>query len=154
MKVDPETLGRMPPRELLETVAPYSLWEEAVAQAVRSPHKRHRTGAILFDQMKIIGRGCAHDSYGTAVRSIHAEIEAIKPRIWKPFAERPSCLIVTLTRVGNFASVSRPCTGCARALLNCEIKNVIFAERANDDSWAVRCEPPINLLNGKLTRYT
>ena len=150
MRISDDILGRMPPTELLETVAPIPIWWAAMAQALRSPNRRHRTGAVIFEDGKVLAKGTAYPVEDLKVRSVHAERDAIA--YWQD-KNHGECLIVTLTRVGNFAQVSRPCIGCADALDQRGIEWVVFAEKANDGSWVVRREPPCDLLNGKPTRY-
>lgn len=123
-----------------------------MAQALRSPNKRHRTGAVIFGvDERVLSKGTAYPVEALAIRSIHAERDALSRWQDKNYG---TCLIVTLTKVGNFAQVSRPCFSCADALDQRGLNWVIFAEKANDGSWAVRREPPCDLLlDGKPTRY-
>lgn len=133
-----------------------SIWYKAISRASGCTHKRHRTGCVIFDSNNhISAAGTAHPTEGDyAIRSIHAERDALRKFRG---GDNHSILVVTLTKVGNFASVSRPCTDCATTLCEFpEITKVIYAERANDDSWVVRKEHPINLLTLPLceTRYS
>jgi deoxycytidylate deaminase len=135
-----------PPDKLLESVAPMNMWYRSISRAASCTHKRHRTGCIIFDNKtgKVLASGTAHPADGYAIRSIHAERDALR----KVSSEggSHSLLIVTLTKTGNFAQVSRPCTHCTEAILQCpEIDNIIYAERTNDGTWAVRDERPQNL---------
>lgn len=111
------------------------VWNEAVKQAMRSPHNRHRTGAVIFNHRGIRAKGCSYKHNGSlAVNSIHAERHALS-HISKDFY-LGQCLIVTLTKVDNFANCSRPCRDCALALTG-RMCGVIYAERTNDGGWAI-----------------
>jgi cytidine deaminase len=149
-----EHKGSIPPRELLESVAPGALWDAAIKQATRSPHQRFRTGAVLFDpdDYLIVGRGCSHD--GTApveTLSIHAERHALM-RMGPIHAEGMDCMIVTLTRNNNFTQVSKPCASCASFMTAYGVRHCVFAERANDGSWSVLRTPVGLLRNLKVPR--
>jgi len=111
---------------------------------------------IASRRQPIKAAGCSHKHNGSLkVNSIHAERHALSNF---PFDLRMSvyhvAIIVTLTRVDNFANCSRPCYDCALALQKQGI-NVIYAERTNDGGWAIR-EVPFDLLTEgylKATRY-
>jgi cytidine deaminase len=126
------------------------LWDAACRQAMRSTFKRHRTGAIIDWENGHIGRGCSYKHDGSLrVNSIHAERAATMP----PFLYG-RCIVVTLTRVGNFANCSRPCYDCAKTLQKYMLK-VVYAERTNNGGWAIR-EVPFDLLTEgylKPTKY-
>lgn len=152
-----EPKGSVPPRELLEAVAPIALWDAAVKQATRSTHSRHRTGAIIYDpdDSSVVGRGCSHYDAVPRMdtRSVHAERHAL----WDlpPEGEYPwtyGCIIVTLTRTNNFARVSKPCASCASILRLYDIDHCIYAERTNDGSWGVQRLPVHLLTNCKTPR--
>src|SRR5687768_16926246 len=105
---------------LLKQFAPLIIWREAEAQALRSPHRQHKTGAVIFQGMgtksEIHSTGCAHPhDGGRVVRSIHAEQHAIS-RLPPVRYGGAICLIVTLTRSNHYATNSRPCKGCANSL--------------------------------------
>lgn len=144
-----------PTDDLLEQYAPLVIWRAAEKQARRSPHKRHRTGCVIYygmgsDKPNIYSTGTAHPhSGGHHAFSIHAEMHAIS-RL-PPSHGGAVCLLVTLTKAGNYASMSRPCEQCAN-LLQRYVWGVIYAEMTNDGNWAIRREPVENLLNGYLTR--
>ena len=143
-----------PSDTLLAQYAPLEIWKAAENQAARSPHKQHKTGAIIYSGSSyrsrddIYSTGCAHPHDGGKVsRSTHAEQHAI--------SRLPNncgysiCLIVTLTRNNHYATCSRPCKGCAESLCkHCCI--VIYAEKCTDGSWAIRSESPTRLLRGFL----
>lgn len=145
-----------PTTEQLGAIIPVEIWDLAIKQASRSDHKRHRTGCVIFHRDKILSRGCSHThNGGMKIRSIHAEMDAIKncpPSETKSIYYR--AVIVTLTRVGNFASISKPCTGCAH-LLSTRVITVTYAERNNDGSWRIETRTPYELLDDQLssTRY-
>jgi deoxycytidylate deaminase len=143
-----------PAQELLQQAAPLHLWELAHKQAQRSPHKRHRTGAVIYYGMgndrlpTIYSKGCAHPhGGGRRSFSVHAEMDAIARLHGN--SGGAVCLVVTLTKGGNFAHSSRPCHNCAK-LLEKYVWGVIYAERANDGSWAIRRDSPEDLLRGYL----
>lgn len=145
-----------PPDELLREYAPLEYWAEAVLQAERSPHNRHRTGCIIANKSSIKAKGCSHKHDGSLkVYSIHAERHALSQT--GPFGYvgvGHSAVIVTLTRVGNFANCSRPCHDCAIALQHRGL-SVTYAERTNDGGWAIRYVPFDQLTHGYLkpTKY-
>lgn len=124
-----------PSDEHLSQYAPLEIWEEAVKQALRSPHMRHRTGAVIYNHRGIRAKGCSYKHNGSLrVNSIHAERHALS-HLPKDYY-LGVCLIVTLTRVNNFANCSRPCSDCAHALMD-RMCGVIYAERTNDGGWAI-----------------
>jgi pyrimidine deaminase RibD-like protein len=139
---------------LLEQYGELVWWEEAVKQAQRCTFKRHRTGVVIVDKRGTLrARGCSHKRDGYKANSMHAEQHAIGN-----FYDGPSlkcyCIIVTLTKVSNFASCSRPCYDCAYSLQNNGL-DVIYAERTNNGGWAIR-EVPFDLLTEgylKPTKY-
>lgn len=149
-----DSIKGRPSDDLLKQYAPLEDWEEAVKQAKRSTFKRHRTGAVIIDYRGTLrGRGCSHKRDGYKANSMHAEQHAISS-----FHDAPSikcfCIVVTLTRVDNFASCSRPCYDCAYSLQNNGL-HVIYAEQTNDGGWAIRDTPFDRLTDGYLkpTRY-
>jgi cytidine deaminase len=121
---------------------------------MRSPHSRHRTGCVIFTSAggyMHFSCGCSHKHNGSLkVNSIHAERHAL--RGYRGNYGR--ALIVTLTRVNNFANCSRPCHDCALALQERMI-SVTYAERTNTEEWAIRNVPFDLLTEGYLkpTRY-
>lgn len=142
-----------PSEELLEQFAPLDIWREAEKQAARSPHKQHKTGAIIYYGMnkkhpEIYSTGCAHPHDGGRVaRSTHAEQHAIS-RLQNSYGGAV-CLVVTLTRNGHYATSSRPCAGCAKSLEKfCWA--VVYAELCNDGSWSVNRISTKTLLHGYL----
>jgi hypothetical protein len=70
------------------------------------------------------------------------------------YAGYATAIVVTLTKVNNFANNSRPCADCARALQAKGI-SVTYAERTNDGGWAIRYVPFDLLTEGYLkpTKY-
>lgn len=147
---------RRPTDEQLAAAAPMEIWEQAIAQAKRSPHKRHRTGAVIYAGMgsgagEVYSTGCSHThDGGLKVRSMHAEHHAIT-RL-PPMHGGSVCVIVTLTRSGNFAKVSKPCSTCSK-LLSKHVWGVVYAEQANDGSWMVFRHSPDTLKDCCETRY-
>jgi deoxycytidylate deaminase len=148
-------------RELNDAL-PIKLWHLAEFHAKRSTHRKHKTGAIIFDsdggnfleRPKILAAGCAHaHNGGMAIHSIHAEQHAISRWPKSQRVEGCVCLIVTLTRNGNFASISKPCANCA-SLLAQVVREVIYAERTNDGSWLIRSENPRDIQNLCRTKST
>lgn len=143
---------------MLECYAPLNIWREAERQATRSPHKQHKTGAVIFygmggaKQGEIYSTGCSHPhDGGRKSRSTHAEQHAIS-RL-PPAHGGAVCMIVTLTRSGHYATCSRPCQGCAESLKKfCWA--VIYVERCNDGTWAIRRESITQLLSGYRLRPT
>lgn len=149
-----EAIRIRPSDELLKQHSDINWWEEAVKQAQRSTFKRHKTGAVVIDQRgNARATGCSHKRDGYAVNSIHAEQHAIS-NLYDTSYRRQACLIVTLTRVGNFANCSRPCYDCAYALQHNGI-DAMYAERTNDGGWAIRYVPFDVLTVGYLkpTKY-
>lgn len=147
-----------PPDELLQRAAPLAIWRKAERQALRSPHTRWRTGAVIYygmgdrNQAQVYSQGCAHPhDGGRRVRSIHAEAHAVSrlPRL----AGGAVVVIVTLTKCGHYATVSKPCQGCAELLRKC-VWGVIYAERTNAGTWVVRNESPEDLLGGRTLHPT
>ena len=130
------------PDEILLAAAPASIWEAAIKQAERSSHKRFRTGAVIYYGMgrhadvTIYSQGTSHfHNGGENIRSIHAELHAIRqlPRSYGG----AKCIVVTLTKSGNFAQNSRPCHDCAMRL-NKHVWSVLYPERCNDGNWVVQ----------------
>ena len=143
-----------PPRDLLEQYAPGHIWDLAEKQALRSPHRRHKVGAVIFygmggsDAPKVYSKGCSHShAGGLSVNSIHAERDAISKM--HGTCGGAVCLIVTLSRKDRWAGSSRPCEECAKALKP-RVWGVIYAERTNDREWAVRSDSPERLMYGFL----
>jgi deoxycytidylate deaminase len=141
-----------PTDALLAEYAPLSVWREAESQAARSPFKRQKTGAVIFNnvgrKLDIMSTGCSHPhDGGRKVRSIHAEQHAIARLNYVKWGH--TCLIVTITAGENYANCSRPCEWCARAIKS--VCNwVVYAERCNDGSWAIRREDCDKLVKGFL----
>jgi len=135
-------MKNIPSTSLLTEYAPMSIWDEAIKQAMRSTHKRHRTGAVVFKSDKkceILAKGCAHKhDGGMAIASVHAEHHALLS-LPKDHHNADTICIVTLTRTGNFATSSRPCISCSRQLLGV-VESVIYCEFSNDGSWIVNNE--------------
>ena len=153
-------MNKTPTNELLQTFAPMWVWKEVIKQAQRSPQKRHKTGAVIFNKPRnpnLLSVGTAHPhNGGHKVASIHAEADAIS-RVHKNAPVYDAvCVVVTLTRDGHFAMSSRPCEGCAAQLKAKGLWRVVWCEKANDGSWAVNSESPEQLLEGTLikTKYT
>lgn len=139
----------------LERQAPAKMWHAAEKQALRSPHKRHRTGCVIYNSISegILRGGTAHThNGGLAVRSVHAEADALT-HIGNTVAPLHA-VIVTLTQAGNYASTSKPCLGCCKLLAG-RVAWVVFAERDNAGGWNVMRLTPKELLRGQLslTRY-
>src|SRR3954462_10019469 len=113
-----DSIKNRPSDDLLKQYAPLEDWEEAIKQAKRSTFKRHRTGAVIIDSRGTIrGKGCSHKRDGFRANSVHAEQHAIGSFYYKQYGALPSfCIVVTLTKVDNFASCSRPCHDCAISL--------------------------------------
>lgn len=150
-----------PTDKQLTKIAPMSLWVKATKQAFRSDHKRHRTGCVIYDlndTSLTLTEGCAHTHDGSRrARSVHAEVDALDRWLYFDNMEgriKPSAVVVTLTKTGNFASSSKPCVECARRLLRSDVHYVTFAERANDGSWQIVSLPPDELSDLKQTRYS
>lgn len=142
-----------PPDQMLSQHAPLNIWKEAERQAARSPHRQHKTGAVIFYGMDkkhadIYSTGCAHPhDGGRKARSIHAEQHAIS-RLPNEYGGAV-CLIVTLTKNGHYATCSRPCKGCTDSLSKF-CWSVVYAEKCNDGSWAVRKSSIDELMRGYL----
>lgn len=142
-----------PSDELLAQYAPLEIWRTAEAQAIRSPHKTHCTGAVIYygmdkNRADIYSTGCAHPHDGGRIsRSTHAEQHAIS-RLRHGYGGAV-CLVVTLTRNGHYATCSRPCEGCAKSLSK-HCWGVVYTEKCNDGSWAVRRTSIEELLRGYL----
>ena len=140
------------PYSIMNKACPLELWTEAIKQAKRSDHKRHRTGCVIYrrSDFKVITRGCSHThNGGLKVRSVHAEMDALSKLKGFPMFD---ALVVTLTRVDRFAKVSKPCVDCAKHLgYYCRL--VTFCEQANDGSWTVIQTEPSLLTGLSETRY-
>ena len=141
-------MKNIPNTSLLAEYAPMSIWDETTKQAMRSTHRRHRTGAVIFKKGKkaeVLSKGCAHKhDGGMAIASVHAEHHALNsiPRDIEP----ATICIVTLTRTGNYARNSRPCISCSRQLLGI-VDDVIYCEMDNTGSWIVNCETIQSLID-------
>jgi cytidine deaminase len=148
-----DSIKNRPPDELLRRYKPLPFWEEAVKQAMRSNHARHRTGAVIDYDNGAIAKGCSYKHHGgLRVNSFHAERHALTIQHLPP--THGKCIVVTLTKANNFAACSRPCYDCAHALQK-RMVGVIYAEQTNDGGWAIR-EVPFDLLTEgylKPTRY-
>jgi len=142
-----------PPDELLSMHAPLHIWRMAEKEAARSPHYRFKTGCVIYYGMgngniRTYSTGTAHPHSGSRrTYSIHAEMHAVS-RL-PPEHGGAVCLLVTLTKSGNYATNSRPCVNCATLLLK-HTWGCVYAEMANDGSWAIRRESTENLLKGFL----
>lgn len=139
---------------MLARYTPLKFWDIAVKNAQRSPHNRHKTGCVILtgnSGFAHFSAGCSHKhNGGLKVNSIHAERHALRYY----HSTGGVAVIVTLTRVNNFANCSRPCYDCAVALQERMIA-VCYAERTNDGGWAIR-EVPFDLLTEgylKPTKY-
>jgi pyrimidine deaminase RibD-like protein len=142
-----------PSDELLKKFAPLKFWDIAVKQAQRSPHNRHKTGCVITNAgfFTEFSTGCSHKhNGGLKINSIHAERHALR----NYHNISGLAIIVTLTRVNNFANCSRPCYDCAIALQE-RMYSVCYAERTNDGGWAIRYVPFDLLTEGYLkpTKY-
>lgn len=150
-----EDIRIRPDKKLLEQYGGGLVWwEEAIKQAQRSTFQRHRTGAVIVDYRGTLrAKGCAHKRDGFAANSMHAEQHAIS-NFHDGASLKCVCIVVTLTRVDNFATCSRPCHDCAHALQKNGL-DVIYAERTNDGDWAIRYTPFDLLTDGylKSTKY-
>lgn len=143
-----EIVKGRPSDDLLKQYAPLEDWEEAIKQAKRSTFRRHRTGAVIIDNRGTIrGRGCSHKRDGN---SIHAEQHALDSYHsgYHNLAGH-FCIVVTLTKVDNFAGCSRPCYDCAHTL-QANFLRVIYAEQTNDGGWAIQNVPFDLLTEGYL----
>lgn len=151
-----------PTQKQLNDALPIQYWEIAEAQALRSTHSRHKTGAVIFNPRNYMARwrrpltksiGCSHThNGGMAIRSVHAEHHAIMNWPKAEYEVGCICLIVTITRNGNYASASKPCQNCA-SLLAGKVGDVIFAERANDGSWVIKSENPAEMKDLSRAKY-
>ena len=138
-------MKNIPSTSLLEIAAPIHIWEEAIKQAKRSVHKRHRTGAVIFKGDKILSKGCAHThNGGLAIHSIHAEHHALQN--FRDTDLSANICIVTITKTGNFARSSRPCHACS-ALLEKNLNRVVYCEMTNDGQWVVNDERTDDLFD-------
>lgn len=147
-------MSNRPNNDLLEEYASLAVWRAAEKQAERSTHKRHRTGAVIFYGMngkpRLYSTGTAHPhDGGRRAFSVHAEMHAVS-RL-PPDHGGAVCLLVTLTKAGNYATNSRPCEHCAKLLAK-HVWGVIYCEMCNDGSWAVRRVSSADLLDGYLHR--
>jgi tRNA(Arg) A34 adenosine deaminase TadA len=126
----------------------------AEKQAHRSTLRTFKTGAVIFNHKtgEILGKGCSHHHEFSNVNTVHAERHALREsygmRNYGNF-HRPkdlSIVIVTLGRNGNFAYSSRPCVGCAQAMMN-NINSIYYAERTNDGGWVINGTTPGGLMS-------
>ncbi len=123
---------------------PESIWEQAEQQAERSTLRRFRTGAILVDGQRVVGRGCSHiTSRKLARQSVHAEQHALSG-VYD--TDGLTCVIVTLNRSGNWAWSSKPCAFCTHLMYNAGIERVIYGERDNTGSWTINAEDLESLI--------
>jgi cytidine deaminase len=134
-------MNNRPSDELLDQYAPLHIWQMAIKQAERCPHKRFKTGCVIYYGMsgnntRTYSTGTAHPhGGGRRTYSVHAEMHAVS-RL-PPDHGGAIALILTLTKTGNFATNSRPCAHCA-GLLSRHVWGVIYPELCNDGSWAIR----------------
>lgn len=138
---------------LSEKVAP-ALWQEAERQAQRSPLGTFRTGAIIHSMGKVVGKGCSHPSMLLTGRDfVHAELHA-SLRVRPIRGQRRECVVVTLTKTDSWATTSRPCAMCARAL-NGLVDLVHYAVKDNIGEWCVESVAPADLVarSGPLSSY-
>ena len=147
-------MNNRPPDKLLEQFASLTIWRLAEREAMRSPHKRHKTGAVIFYGMggksTIYSSGTAHPhDGGRRSYSVHAETHAVS-RL-PPNHGGAVCLVVTLNKTGNYSTCSRPCENCANLLAR-HVWGTMYCEMTNTGTWVVRREPAENLLNGFLQK--
>lgn len=123
---------------LLESCLSLELWHAAEKQAIRSGLGVFRTGAVVFDKYnRILSTGCSHVS-NKHTNWIHAEENACS-RMWPALRKfNARCVIVTLSQSGGWAWSSRPCARCFNKLNHYNIDSVVYAEKCNDGSWAIR----------------
>lgn len=138
--------------------APLGAWWAAEKEAARSPLEKFRTGAVIIDTVgTVYAKGCSYADYGGGfMASVHAEHHALK-RFRCPSPSTATCVIVTLTRAGNYATSSAPCVSCIRKLEEAGIGRVTWAEKVNDGSWVVKRFHPKILnqitIDAKPSRY-
>lgn len=146
----------MPTLQAMVDAAPPKIWDLAIKQAMRSPHKRHRTGCVIFSGKDVYAKGTSHTHHGGyRIRSIHAEMDALSKLHVKEGTDFKLlvALVVTLTKGSHFSYSSKPCTTCAKLLDAMNIGRVRYAERRNDGSWVICDDSPSMLRNMKITKY-
>lgn len=102
--------------------------DEAIKIATRSSLMRHRTGAVIVRDGKIISNGWSHipaTRVLTSRRSLHAELHALSRTRHRININGATCYIATLSRADNRVN-SWPCLHCAIALRAAGILRVCF----------------------------
>jgi deoxycytidylate deaminase len=100
--------------------------DEAIKIAKRSDIRKHKTGAILIRNEKIISNGWSHvPHYKVRGRSLHAEMHALA-RARHLNLNSTECVVFTLSAAGNRVS-GKPCLHCAIALRAAGITTVTYS---------------------------
>lgn len=113
------------------------LLKAAINQAEKSKY-RHRVGAVLFKDSKILSYGFNATNHSNSVKtshkfdSLHAEASALSKMIRTGRMKEcynASMLVVRLRKDGTLA-LALPCEDCYRLMKACKIKTCYFS---NDD---------------------
>lgn len=137
---------------LIKSALNERILERSVKAANCSTINTFKTGAIIFDRnFEVISWGCSHIPDGkppTGKRSVHAEDHALdKIRHLENDFPNYSILVYTLSgKSGNVATSSRPCVGCSMRIADANLKHVYYLEQANDETWTLNRETPVNLV--------
>lgn len=118
----------------------------AERQAERSTLRRFRTGAVLVDgKGNLVSKGCSN-RMNALDRSVHAEEHCLSTLYMSDSSKDLTCVIVTLTRSGNWASSSRPCARCVHLLSKNGVSRVVYPERTNDGDFVINDESVESLV--------
>lgn len=147
----------IPPLDVLSKAAPLEVWDAAYNETLKSPMRRFRAGAALYDPSteQILSRGCSQPTttYSKNLASVHAECDCISNSRNLNLSGLWMVLTICNGR-GGYSWSSRPCMSCAYNLFDQEIERVVYPERKTSDSgypiWIVRSEHPEELVDRAL----
>lgn len=140
----------IPEGEVLIPVAALELWEMAMRQAERSPQRRFRTGAVLFDPRsgRLLSKACSRCAPGQMqeVATLHAEADAIRKARHVDLEGAHALVVCVNANSSGWAWSACPCRSCAAQLDHAGIAEVHFAQRDSEGEWMVFSVSPQSLI--------
>lgn len=112
----------------------------AQKQALKSPHRQHRMGAVITKNGRILSTGYNEIRHSKTIgkNTLHAEASAIK----KLLDARSLCsligstMFVTRFTRGGRIGMAKPCVECASLIRSVGIRNVYYTDDSgNTQEW-------------------
>jgi deoxycytidylate deaminase len=109
---------------------PHKYFRLAAKFALRSDHTRHRMGAVLIKNGRLINWGINHNRThprsDTYFRSLHAELDAVIG-VPREVMDAAQLYVIRLTKKGTMGT-SKPCVACAALLESLNLKSVTYID--------------------------